>query len=161
MQIDTIMRGARRGIKSRRNPGTRNKVVPFIPSVARLSLSLFLFLSSLIRPEASERLVRIVRCGNERLRLAGEGSHGRNYAAHGKRRENKRKRTGECASARRFRLARGEISFSFLRETPISRMPAGCVYFVSFYITRYPRDLDSIYFLLVLRPSSVPVPSST
>lgn len=30
-------------------------------------------------------------------------------------------------------------------------MPAGCVYFVSFYITRYPRDLDSIYFLLALR----------
>lgn len=34
---------------------------------------------------------------------------------------------------------------------PISRMPAGCVYFVSFYITGYPRDLDSIYFLLALR----------
>lgn len=30
-------------------------------------------------------------------------------------------------------------------------MPAGCVYFVSFYITGYPRDLDSIYFLLTLR----------
>lgn len=30
-------------------------------------------------------------------------------------------------------------------------MPAGSVYFVSFYITRYPRDLDSIYFLLALR----------
>lgn len=30
-------------------------------------------------------------------------------------------------------------------------MPAGCVYFVSFYITGYPRDLDSIYFLLALR----------
>lgn len=34
---------------------------------------------------------------------------------------------------------------------PISRMPAGCMYFVSFYITGYPRDLDSIYFLLALR----------
>ena len=30
-------------------------------------------------------------------------------------------------------------------------MPAGCVYFVSFSITGYPRDLDSIYFLLALR----------
>lgn len=48
--------------------------------------------------------------------------------------------------------ARREISFSFFHETYIRLCPPACVYFVSFYITGYPRDLDSICFLLALGP---------
>lgn len=50
-----------------------------------------------------------------------------------------------------YGAARGGKSRFHSCTRPISRMPAGSVYFVSFYITRYPRDLDSIYFLLALR----------
>lgn len=49
------------------------------------------------------------------------------------------------------RTARGGKSRFHSCTRPISRMPAGSVYFVSFYITRYSRDPDSIYFLLALR----------
>lgn len=80
--------------------------------------------------------------------------------------KNKRKRATAAAAIPHG--ARGGKSRFHSSARPISRMPAGCVYFVSFYITRYPRDLDSIYFLLALRlectspallPSTLPLPT--
>lgn len=113
-----------------------------------LSFSLFFF-PLLIRPKASKRLVSfgtgtngLVIDWKENYVRTGRVAKGRNI-----RKKNKRKRTRTA----RFRMARGGKSRFHSCTRPISRTPAGSVYFVSFYITRYPRDLDSIYFLLALR----------
>lgn len=119
-----------------------------------LTPPLSLSLRPLIRPKALKRLVRIVwrGDGHDWTRKKTEGGE----QARSKReertflrkiRENGR---GERKAGAAI-LRRGGKSRFHSSARPISRMPAGCVYFVSFYITRYPRDLDSIYFLLALR----------
>lgn len=119
-----------------------------------LSLPFFLPLSPhpLIKPKALKRLSRY-RCGTRtnghdwpgrKLRRTGRAAKGRNIL-----KKNKRKRTD--GRARGDSARRGGKSRFHSSTRPISRMPPGCVYFVSFYITGYPRDLDSIYFLLALR----------
>lgn len=57
--------------------------------------------------------------------------------------------------------AQREISFSFFHETHISYARGFSVHFVFFYITGYPRDLDSIRLPLALRLDRVLGPSTS
>lgn len=135
---------------------SRQPIPPLSPSFSSSVNKTESFVSPKVRIAAArERMVTIGREGN--YEGTGRVAKRRNIL-----KENKRKRMGGRAGerARRFRMARREISFSFLHETHISYACGLCVFCLLLYhgIPEGPR-----FYIFSLSPPapSVPVPSST